>query len=133
MHLNIEVDFSMLLKPSALLFLIFSISLSACSPHPGAGVWASTEDNLYGIQRLVLSFDGRAEFITSKQENATWHCFWAVHGEHQTSLRCTASSNTDKEENFTLRINQQGEAELLHETKLIAVFQRQDENPIITN
>ena len=39
----------------SLFLLSIVLLLSACSPHPAAGVWKTTEDNSYGITKLVLS------------------------------------------------------------------------------
>ncbi len=112
------------------LFLLgISLLLSACSPHPAAGVWKTTEDNAYGITKLVVSFEGRADFVTRKQDNATWHCFWTVSGQQEANLDCTSSLNPEQEESFLLTINDQGMAELRHKSLLVGTFSRQDENP----
>ena len=113
----------------SLFLLSIVLLLSACSPHPAAGVWKTTEDNSYGITKLVLSFEGRANFVTRKLDNATWHCFWAVTGKHEASLDCTSSLNTEQEESFFLTVNDQGLAELRHTSQLVGTFTRQDENP----
>ena len=103
--------------------------LSACSPHPGAGVWKTTEDNDYGISGLNVSYDGKADFVTSKLDNTTWHCFWGATGKHEAILDCSSSTNSEQEERFILTVNDQGLAELRHKSQLVAGFARQDENP----
>jgi len=113
----------------SLFFLSITLLLSACSPHPAAGVWKASEDNAYGISKLVLSFEGRADFVTRKLDNATWHCFWAVTGKQEANIDCTSSLNPEQEEAFLLRINDQGLAELRHKAQLVGIFTRQDENP----
>lgn len=113
----------------SLFFPGIALLLSACSPHPAAGVWKSTEDNDYGITKLVLSFEGRADFVTGKLNNATWHCFWANTGKQEASLDCTSSLNPEQEEAFFLTINDQGLAQLRHQSRLVGSFTRQDENP----
>jgi outer membrane biogenesis lipoprotein LolB len=113
----------------ALFFLCISLLLSACSPHPAAGVWKATKDNSYGISRLVVGFDGRADFVTAKQNNATWHCFWSMSGKQEAKLDCTSSLNTDQEERFVLSINEQGLAQLHHKSQLAGTFTRLNENP----
>ena len=113
----------------SLFLLSIVLLLSACSPHPAAGVWKANEDNAYGISKLVLSFEGRADFVTRELDNATWHCFWAVTGKNEASLDCTSSLNTEQEESYLLTINDQGLAELRHKSQLVGVFTRQDENP----
>jgi hypothetical protein len=59
------MTFYTLMKFHYSLFL-FSIALllSACRPHPAAGVWKTTADNDYGITKLVVVFEGRADFVT---------------------------------------------------------------------
>ena len=84
----------------SLFLLSIAMLLSACSPHPAAGVWKTAEDNNYGITKLVLSFEGRADFVTGKLNNATWHCFWANTGKQEASLDCTSSLNPEQEEAF---------------------------------
>lgn len=113
----------------SLLLLTFTLLLSACAPHPGAGVWTTTEDNDYGISKLVIAFEGRAEFVTSKLDNAIWHCFWGATGKQEVSLDCKSSADPEQKDRYILTINDQGLAELRHQSQLVAIFTRQDENP----
>ena len=115
----------------ALLLLAFTLLISACSPHPASGVWKTTQDNEYGISKLMMSFDGRAEFITTKLNNASWHCFWSATGKKQANLDCNPSTDKEQQELFMLMINDQGDAELMHKSKLISTFKLQNENPVI--
>ena len=115
----------------SLLLITFILLISACSPHPVSGVWKTTENNDYGITKLIVSFGGKAEFITPKLDNATWHCFWGATEKQQANLDCTPSTNPDDEQKFTITINAQGFAELTHNSKLIATLTQQNENPII--
>jgi len=117
------------MKPTPLILLGIIFLLSACNPHPTSGVWKATADNNYGINRLVVSFDGRATFTTSKQDKAVWHCFWSATNKQQSELKCTPSTNTEKEERFILSINEMGLAELSHNDIVITSFTPQDENP----
>jgi outer membrane biogenesis lipoprotein LolB len=124
------MTFNNLMKFHSSLFLLsITLLLCACSPHPAAGVWKATEDNDYGITKLVVAFEGRADFVTRKLDNATWHCFWAVTGKQEASLDCTSSLNPEQEETFLLTVNNHGLAELRHKSQLVATFSRQDENP----
>lgn len=108
---------------------LFSFLLTACSPHPATGVWKTTGDNVLGIDRIVVGFEGRAEFITKKQDNSVWHCFWGVSDEKQLSFDCTPSTNPEQKKSFVLGINDEGLAELRENAKLLATFTRSDENP----
>jgi len=108
---------------------IIILLLSACSPHPCAGVWKTTEDNVYGISRLNVSYEGRAAFETTKLDNTTWHCFWGATGRQEANLDCSSSTNSEQEERFILTIDDLGLAELWHNSQLVASFTRRDENP----
>lgn len=112
-----------------LLLLSVTMLLSACTPHPASGVWQTTEDNVYGISRLVVGFEGRANFVTTKLDNATWHCFWSATSKQETELNCKPSTDSEQEETFILTINDKAMAELRHDAKLVAIFTRLDENP----
>ncbi len=114
---------------SSLFLLIMSLFLSACSSHPAAGVWKAAKDNDYGITKLVISFEGRASFVTHKLDNAAWHCFWTVTDKQKASLDCTSSLNPEQEERFLLSVNKSSIAELSHNSRLVGIFIRQDENP----
>ncbi|MCF6189837.1 MAG: hypothetical protein L3J51_05130 [Cocleimonas sp.] len=101
----------------------------ACSPHPATGVWKATDDNELGIDRLVAGYEGRAEFITRKLDNANWHCFWAAPDKSQLKFDCTPSTNPDQKRSFILSVNDQGLAELQENGAVLATFTRVDENP----
>lgn len=47
----------------------------------------------------------------------------------EATLNCTSSLNSEQKEIFVLIVNDQGLAELQHQSKLVGVFMRQDENP----
>jgi hypothetical protein len=106
-----------------------SFLITACSPHPASGVWESIEDNDYGIETVVMSFSGRANFTARKLDNVTWHCFWSAKSKQEAELTCTPSTDTEKEEIFTLTINDQGLGELKRDSKLITLLTLLDENP----
>lgn len=112
--------------------LIFSfvLLLSSCSPHTGTGVWKANSENDWGIERLVVGFEGRAEFSSTKKNNTLWHCFWtAVSDDDGLDLVCMPSTNTDDKQKFQVIINDKGFAELRSESSLLATFTLQDENP----
>lgn len=113
----------------SLVLLAIVYMLSACTPHPASGVWKTTEDNDYGLSKLVVGFEGRANFATPNLDNATWHCFWSATDKQEILLNCTPSTNPEQEERFILTINNQGMAELRHHAQLVATLTLQDENP----
>ena len=112
------------------LLIIIALLLSSCSPHSGTGVWKANAENEWGITRLVVGFEGRAEFKSTNKDNAVWHCFWsAARDKKSLDLECTPSTNVDQKQTFNVIVNDQGFAELRNETSLLATFTLQDENP----
>jgi len=103
--------------------------LSGCSPHPGSGVWESTQSNDFGLSRLVVGFDGRASFDTKSSKTISWHCFWSASGKQEIQLSCTPSTNPDNGQKFSLNVNEQGLAEFKQQGKRIALLKRLDEDP----
>ena len=112
-----------------LLLVTFTVFISACSPHPASGVWEATQDNDYGISRLTMSFDGKAEFVTTKLNDTNWHCFWSATGKKQANLDCNPSTELEQKKNFVLNVNDQGVAELTHDSRLMGTFKLLNENP----
>ncbi len=126
-------------------FLLTGILLSACSPHPGAGVWQANNDNVFNLGRLQIGYDGRAEFSsnnnllqadkTMPQHNhiikagIRWHCFWAAITSDKLRLDCTPSTDTEQERVFFLSISQRDHAELHDKTHLLSSFRRLDQDP----
>jgi len=70
-------------------------ALSSCSPHTGTGVWKATGENDWGIERLVVSFEGRATFV-SKKNNAYCHCFWATYKDTDKGLSLSSFKLVDE-------------------------------------
>ena len=115
------------LLPRISFILIITFFLFACSPHSGAGVWKAIAENDKGISRLVVGYEGRAEFTSNNDIN--WHCFWGAPEKNLLSLDCSPSTETEKKTVFTLTVNDQDLAELRDGTNLLATFIRLDENP----
>ena len=112
------------------LIIISTLLLSSCSPHSGTGVWKATAENDWGIERLVVGFDGKAVFTSTKKNNAIWHCFWSsVNDSEDLELKCKPSTNTEHEKQFLVIVNNQGFAELRNNSSLLATFKLLDENP----
>ena len=116
-------------QPHFLLFLSSILLLTACSPHPGTGVWKTDSDNPLGIEKLVVGFEGRAEFASTKPKKVDWHCFWRGSKEKELLIDCAPSTNPDKKQSYFLSINDQGLAEFRNDSSPLATFTRTDENP----
>ena len=112
-----------------LLFISSILLLTACSRHPGTGVWKTETDNQLGIKKIVVGFEGKAVFVSTKPDNTNWHCFWRGSKEKELLLECTPSTDPDKEQTFFLNVNDQGLAEFRNDSSLLATFTRTDENP----
>jgi len=80
------------------------ITLSGCSAHPGAGTWASTSENRLKLAKLVVHFEGRAEFLT-KDANELLRCFWAASDGNTLGLECTAAEDTDTQVPYVLVVD----------------------------
>lgn len=119
------------MKSIRLLIAGSALLLSACSPHPGTGVWQANGDNEAGIVRLVVSFNGRAEFSSRHPLAADWHCFWSGLDKHRIELDCTPSTQPDQKQVFILYATVKGQARLQQQTKTIAAFHLLDEDPTL--
>jgi hypothetical protein len=111
------------------IFIATTVLLSACSPHPGSGVWEAIADNEQGISKLTVGFEGRAKFTSSKLNNTVWHCFWSTSDKKKLAFDCTPSTNPEQKKSLELSVNEQGMAELRDGSTLLATFKRLNENP----
>ena len=123
-----------LLTISALLYL-----LTACSAHPGAGHWQSTNENNPGFikefVKIEVSYEGRADIFNTREgqqsdpdspSSALRRCFWRGVDAQTIAMTCIVASNTDVEESYQLRINPDTSiAELLKNAVVVGRFVRQ--------
>ena len=117
---------------AAVFVFYFALSLmTACSPHPGTGVWMANTDNELGISKMIVAFDGRVEFNSSKPENAKWHCFWEKLNKNSLELDCTPSNHVDQPHKFHIISIDKLNAELRENEKLLARLKRLNENPVL--
>lgn len=119
------------MKPGFVPVIATALLLSACSPHPGTGVWQANGQNEQGIDKLIVSFNGRAEFSTTVPQAARWHCFWAGIDKQQIELNCTPSTNPDDKQIFVLTAMQAGQAQLMQQNKTLATLTLLDEDPTL--
>ncbi len=112
-----------------LLILVSIFFLQACSPHPSAGIWKANEGNLYGITKINMDLEGRADFVTPDFNNETWHCFWSAKEEMLAELKCSPSTDPKQSDLFFIHIIDSDRAQLEHNSKTVAILTRQDGNP----
>jgi len=109
------------------------LSLTSCSPHPGTGVWVSEGENNLGLSKIIVAFEGKAEFKTTKPVEANWHCFWGKMDENTLILDCTPSTHPDQAHQFKIISKQKMAAEFRENGNLIAKLKRIDENPVLSS
>jgi hypothetical protein len=107
--------------------LSLPLLLGACSPHPGAGKWISSEGEPSTFYRLEVHYDGRAELYLPGQDVEALRCFWGGAGPDSILLDCTAAEAVEERVRYVLRVAGDGGAELLQEEKRIAGFSRAPE------
>jgi len=105
-----------------LLITLFILHIAACSPHPGAGNWKAQGSNILNISRINISFEGTADFFSSKKEDSIRRCFWSASAEKTLQLQCVHSDNTENKENYQFIIINKEQANLLQDNKLIGKF-----------
>lgn len=118
------------MQTRTIILLALALLLAACSPHPGTGVWKASAANARGIERLVVGFNGRANFTTTQPQRDEWHCFWSGLDKHRLKLDCTPSSNPKKAQDFILQASVAGQASLRQQDKVLAQFTLVDEDPM---
>ncbi|WP_457665460.1 hypothetical protein [Thiolapillus sp.] len=114
-----------------LILIPFILTITACSPHPGAGLWKAEGENDLGIKVLTMAYEGKAVFSSTRGKVALWHCFWNGADRQSANLDCTPSTNPDAEERFVFTVREDGTGELSQQGKIIAKFVREEGNPSI--
>jgi hypothetical protein len=117
---------SMMNKQALILYVMLGavLLLAGCSPHPGSGDWTAEEGNPNGFTRLVVQFDGKAEFYRQDQEKEWLRCFWQSSGAMRIDIQCTSKSDTEGERFYELAIAEIGPALLKENGTVIARFIR---------
>ena len=108
-------------------FLLPALSaslLAACSPHPSAGKWKAISDNEFGIKDLSILFEGKAEFVTTKKDIASWHCFWGGESKTVATMTCSPSSDEERRGTYQFVVDSADQGQLIHQGKAIATFER---------
>jgi len=104
------------------LFSLSFILLPACSPHPAAGTWESSNDNEAHFTKIVVHFEPRAEIYTSDKNSSNLHCSWSASSKKNIKLECLGSDDQKMLDIYQLNITNINTAELIFKDKVIASF-----------
>ena len=106
-----------------------SLLLSACSPHPGSGIWVPLDDSEAPYTRLEVLFEGRAELFAPGREGHLYRCFWGGTDADSIRLDCISADDEAVKPVFTFRVAADGTGELIASGESIGFFQRTEEKP----
>ena len=112
-----------------LFFLIFFITLTACSPHSGAGNWKAEGSNSINISRINVSYEGTADFYTDGKEDSIRRCFWSAVAEHTLQMQCVHADDIEQKASYQFVTTEKGHAELFLDDQLIGRFTAQAPAP----
>ena len=107
-----------------LILLTVVFLITSCSPHPGSGEWVAAGENPRGFTRLVVQFDGKAEFYVQGREAESLRCFWQTSGERRIDLQCAGENASVEERVFQLDIAESGQAKLKESGDVIVRFSK---------
>ena len=105
--------------------LILSLFLiTACSPHPGTGEWASTADNKLAIKKISVFFTPKVLFYAEEIEEPVMQCGWWALDKKTIEMECVHLSNTEIKEKYQIEVVDDGKAELSKEGVTITSLTR---------
>ncbi|MDX2502927.1 MAG: hypothetical protein QNL62_00420 [Gammaproteobacteria bacterium] len=108
-----------------LLLVTFSLMMSGCSPHPGAGKWQADGSNTLNVSRIKIVFEGQADLYIDGHEDSIRRCFWSAKDKRTLQMQCVYSDNTDKKEAYQFTVTETGQARLSQNDQLIGLFSEQ--------
>ncbi|MCG8426872.1 MAG: hypothetical protein MI754_05895 [Chromatiales bacterium] len=106
--------------------LLLSVLLTAgCSSHPGAGTW--TAEGQVEINKVVVTFEGRAQLFSAGREEPLWRCFWSGQSRRNIAMECIYAVDNETEAMFSLETTAPGKANLHKGDKFLVELNRQPE------
>jgi len=112
-----------LLKTSVILIITACLfTLSACSPHPGAGKWKADAKNSLNVSTINIVFEGNADFYVDGKEESVRRCFWSAVAEKKMNMQCVYSEDTNKKVSYQFEVAEKGHAKLSQDGQLIGLF-----------
>lgn len=113
------------MKKNRVLVVLLSFALFGCGAHPGAGIWQANEGNRGDFARLLVHFDGKAEFFFSDQPQKEWHCFWQAFNQDAIDLICSQPEQGSDNLKFRLFTVGDSRGELVQDGEVVGYFDRQ--------
>lgn len=110
-------------------FLVFLVTLSGCSPHPGAGNWKADDSNSLNISRINVVYEGTADFYIDGKEKAIRRCFWSAVAENTMQMQCVHGDDFEQKVNYQFIVTEKGHANLLLDEQIIGHFSAQAPEP----
>jgi len=102
--------------------LLIPLVLAGCSAHPAAGTWQIQEGSKSNYARLVVQFDGRAEFFRPNEEEPAERCFWAGESASTIALQCVDAADEEQERQYRLKVTKGGRGELMQDGRLLGML-----------
>ena len=106
-------------------WLLGTLLLSGCSPHPGSGNWLAAGANSDGFTQLQVHYDGKAELRSADESLGELHCFWQAMNEDTLDMVCSVAGDENARYRFQLQVVGERGGELHREGVLIGRFDRQ--------
>ena len=111
-----------------LIVLSFSLLLiSACTPHPGAGIWMSSTTNDEHITKVSVFFEPTVKIYSSDTEQAILECGWWALNKTDIEMECVHLPNTETKVKYQLNVVEKDKAELFKQGKLVTTLTRKIE------
>jgi hypothetical protein len=115
-------------QSSSIFFLTAAMmAMTGCAPHPGSGTWITAGESEGGFSKLIVQFDGKAEFFAPGREEEVLRCFWAGGSAKSILLDCNPAEDADARLRYSLAVTGADQAELLQSGKIVARFHRSTE------
>ena len=104
------------------LILLMPLFLTGCGGHPAAGTWQIQDGSVSRYARVVVQFDGTAEFFRPDEEEPAERCFWAAESADTIALQCVDAASGQLERHYRLMVSKGGRGELMQDGQLLGVL-----------
>lgn len=111
------------------LTLLATLSLAACSPHPGSGIWVPAEGSDAAYAKLEVLFEGQAELFVPGREEHLYRCFWGGAAKDAIRMECVSADNESDKPVFLFQVAPDGVGQLSMDGKPVGLFTRTNDKP----